>query len=318
MSRASRPEIESLNSVFGAFLLGNFVALIFYGVIVYQAILYAFAYQRDPVWLKSVVASAVLLETISAVLGMHSCYDFYITHHSRPLVDALSSRLWSLSLYPLALGLIMATSQRYEIGPRTQSSLNASTLQDLISKAFLLALIADLMLTSLLIRVLHRSRTGIKRTNSIIDLLIIYSVRTGLLTGIFDLLTTIFAFTWPTNNVYMAFGLPGARMYAITLLSALNSRQWLSSRWAAGGDDVSQFDDINFAEPTTTLVHSIPRDRLQPQPSDLDGNEAAGCTLSRSPWKIPILFREVSLDILDANVEYDKHLFNGHCLSPPS
>ncbi|KAI0768330.1 hypothetical protein BD413DRAFT_565551 [Trametes elegans] len=95
------------------------------------------------------------------------------------------------------------------------------------------------MLTSMLIYVLRRSRTGIKRTDTMLDVLIKYTVSTGVLTGIIDLLTTILAFVEPNNYLYDAFGLPGAHLYTITLLTALNSRQSIAAR--AQTSDISPF-----------------------------------------------------------------------------
>ncbi|KAL1939502.1 hypothetical protein VTO73DRAFT_9813 [Trametes versicolor] len=154
---------------------------------------------------------------------------------SRPYKVAVAfSGLCSLAVLGKWDGLCTAaTAESFIIndGDKTRP-----TLAQLVSKAFLLALVADISLTIMLIHVLHRSRTGIKSTDSTINILIIYSVRTGLLTGVFDLITTIFAFVRPGDNVYIAFGLPGARMYTITLLSALNSRQWIADRTSSAGD----------------------------------------------------------------------------------
>ncbi|EIW53718.1 uncharacterized protein TRAVEDRAFT_31713, partial [Trametes versicolor FP-101664 SS1] len=265
-------EEPPLDSIYGAFLIGNFVGLLLYGAILHQAYHYARTYPQDQLALKCVVVATVLLETCSSILGIHSCYFSLISIRSLPLSEVLTMGIWSLNLFPLVLGLAIVTSQSFFIrrlwilGSRPYKAAvifsglcslavlglctaataesfiindgdkTRPTLAELVSKAFLLALIADGSLTIMLIHVLHRSRTGIKSTDSTINILIIYSVRTGLLTGVFDLITTIFAFVRPGDNVYIAFGLPGARMYTITLLSALNSRQWIADRASSAGD----------------------------------------------------------------------------------
>ena len=46
-----------------------------------------------------------------------------------------------------------------------------------------IASLADTIMTAALIFSLHRSRTGVKRTDSLINVLILYAINTGLLTG---------------------------------------------------------------------------------------------------------------------------------------
>ncbi|KAI0633970.1 hypothetical protein C8Q77DRAFT_715329 [Trametes polyzona] len=266
LDAASILDQSAPNSTFGAFLVGNFVALMLYGANLYQCTRYVRTYPGDPLWLKSLVFVTVLFETFSSALGIHSCYFFLVTKRSLPLAEAFSIGLWSLNMYPLMVGSIIVISQSFFVrrlwllGGRSSrvmviivaglsfgvialfamatarmfidNSLLISmpVLASLVSKAFLLAMIADLLLMVMLIRVLRENRTGVKATNSMIDTVIVYTVRTGALTGIFDLFTTIYAFVLPSQNIYMSFGLPGTRMYAITLLAALNSRQWTAAR----------------------------------------------------------------------------------------
>ncbi|KAL1939035.1 hypothetical protein VTO73DRAFT_10295 [Trametes versicolor] len=99
------------------------------------------------------------------------------------------------------------------------------TSQRLLPIAFCLAMASDLMLTASLISILRRKRTGFSSTDNMIDVLMMYSVNTGLLNGIFDLLTTILDFSRPYSTVWALFGIAGAKLYAITLLAALHSRR---------------------------------------------------------------------------------------------
>ncbi|KAL1939520.1 hypothetical protein VTO73DRAFT_9831 [Trametes versicolor] len=236
---------QPLDSTFGAFLIGNFPLWS------HIASSPSIRIVKTEPHLRHQVTSAVLLETCSSVLGIHSCYFYLVTNHSLPLREAFTVGLWSLNglaidfnkphLARFAALCTAATAKTFIVddGAKTRP-----VLANLISRAFLLALVADCLLTVMLVHVLHNSRTGIKSTNSMIDVMIIYSVRTGLLTGIFDLLTTIFAFVRPTDNAYIAIGLPGARMYAITLLAALNSRQSIAARASSIDEDTTAFGTV--------------------------------------------------------------------------
>ena len=55
-------------------------------------------------------------------------------------------------------------------------------LKYLVSARNAAATVTDVLLTSILVYSLHKSRTGIKRTDSMINVLIMYAVNTGLLT----------------------------------------------------------------------------------------------------------------------------------------
>ncbi|KAI0357932.1 hypothetical protein OH77DRAFT_1510420 [Trametes cingulata] len=123
----------------------------------------------------------------------------------------------------------------------------------LLSAGSLMALIADTLVTTVLIRALRKSRTGSKRTDSMIDILIIYSVNTGLITGVIDLLHTVFAFVRPDDLIYGAFGIIGTKMYANALLAALNSRQSLAAHAYATTVDTSPFG-VSVYQPAHTLV----------------------------------------------------------------
>ncbi|EIW53705.1 uncharacterized protein TRAVEDRAFT_52825 [Trametes versicolor FP-101664 SS1] len=216
------PPLPSLDSTFGAFLISTFIGLILLGITLHQAYRYARLFPNDSPWLKALVALAVLLEFTSSGLTIHVSYFYLITHYFQPQRLALS--VWSISLYPV--------------------------IGKLVPTAFCLAMVGDLMLTASLIRILRRKRTGFRRyvrdsqypsdmiafrltpraidcllsTDNMIDVLVMYAVNTGLLNGVFDLLTTVFAFASPKSTLWAVFGTAGAKLYAITLLAALHSR----------------------------------------------------------------------------------------------
>ncbi|KAL1939526.1 hypothetical protein VTO73DRAFT_9837 [Trametes versicolor] len=112
--------------------------------------------------------------------------------------------------------------------------------------------------------------------DSMIDLMIMYSVGTGtsvhqnntspaipyyrntlgLLTGIADILTTILAFIFPGNLIYLAAGVPALKLYGNTLLAALNSRQYIAS---CGDSNVAsnEVSAFGFALPPAGSVSDV-------------------------------------------------------------
>ncbi|KAH9902381.1 hypothetical protein C8Q73DRAFT_927 [Cubamyces lactineus] len=115
-------------------------------------------------------------------------------------------------------------------------SLNAVLSKWLISVGAAMALIADGLFTCILVTVLRRNITGMKRMDTIVDILIMYAVSTGLLTGIVNLLSFVFSLLTPGNLIYTTFGIVCTKLYANSLLAALNARKYLADR--AAGDNL--------------------------------------------------------------------------------
>ncbi|KAF9267527.1 hypothetical protein L218DRAFT_955399 [Marasmius fiardii PR-910] len=92
---------------------------------------------------------------------------------------------------------------------------------------------ADILIAASLCYYLSKSRTGFKRTDSLISTLIIYTLTTGLMTSIIDIIIIIAFTTMPTNYVWLAFFWIVGRCYVNSLLAALNSRDSLRGRVAA-------------------------------------------------------------------------------------
>ncbi|KAH9846294.1 hypothetical protein C2E23DRAFT_853642 [Lenzites betulinus] len=220
---------------------------------------------------------------------MHVCYYYLVTNYFRP--QNLSLGLWSTNLYPSVAGLTMAVSQSFFarrvwlLEPRYRPVVVLScilslaelgifitgTVMEFITEnpefrmflrltpiAFCLAMASDLILTTLLIHILRRKRTGFSTaTDNIVSVLMMYSVNTGLLNGVFDLLTTVLAFVRPHNTgIWGLFAIAGAKLYAITLLAALHSRSTFRAQYPTGDREASDCVFGACYSPTTETAHS--------------------------------------------------------------
>ncbi|KAI0357947.1 hypothetical protein OH77DRAFT_1519237 [Trametes cingulata] len=282
------PKLPALDNTFGAVLLGTFLGLILYGLTLHQSYRYFRLYPADSRILKSLVAVVILLETVTSIFSMHVCYYYLTSNYFNP--TALLHGIWSINLFPIASGVVMVTTQSFFarrvwlVGPHyrpvvvlagvlciaelgfffaaTSEAFIIPTFEGfrkvtwLVSTGSTMAVTADVLLTIALIIVLHRSRTGLRRTDSMIDVMITYSVNTGLLTGIFNLLSLLFAFIRPGDLIYIGFGIPGVKLYATTLLAALNSRQSIASRGFGISCDTSPFGFAGSAVPPSTTLGS--------------------------------------------------------------
>ncbi|KAH9848450.1 hypothetical protein C2E23DRAFT_844072 [Lenzites betulinus] len=257
-----------------AILLGTCTVLIFYGLMGHQTYRYFYLYPNDVALLKVLVAILMSLETFHSMLCIHMCYYYLTTNYFNPM--ALLTEVWSLRIIPLATGIAVFVCHGfyfrrvYLIGGRyrllmmlvptlmfaelvfaiaatvatpemfEQSLFDLEHYTWLISTGFGCAVGVDLILTSSLISVLQRRRTGFKRTDSMIDILIVYTINTGLLTGIISTLSLIISLVYPNKFLYIGFSIVAAQCYANSVLAVLNSRCSVFDQWA-GDHNVGTF-----------------------------------------------------------------------------
>ncbi|KAL7278343.1 hypothetical protein ACG7TL_008319 [Trametes sanguinea] len=129
----------------------------------------------------------------------------------------------------------------------------------MVSVAYGFAVSSDLILTGALVFVLHQSRTESKRTNSILDTLILYTVNTGLLTSIVSVFAFVFALVIPGNLIYAAISVVGAKLYANSVLALLNSRRSIDNRYM---DDFTTFSVPDLNTPAKSQAYRGGSDSL--------------------------------------------------------
>ncbi|OSD08391.1 hypothetical protein PYCCODRAFT_1462629 [Trametes coccinea BRFM310] len=274
-------DLPALDNTYGALMIGTYGGVLLFGITAHQAYRYFNMYPKDTWILKGLVIAVVIAEAFTAIISMHICYHSLVQDYLNPV--ALQYSDWTINIFPLMTGVTMVLSQSFFarriwlVAPRfrpivvvagilclaemgflassTAKAFHSPTYDDfghwqwLVSVGSTMAVSADTLLTVVLIIVLRKSRTGIKRTDSMISRMILYSVNTGLLTGIFNLLTMVFSYTETTNLIWVGFGITGAKFYGTTLLAALNSRQSLAERGAGLSNDTSPFGISGVPDP---------------------------------------------------------------------
>ncbi|KAJ8080701.1 hypothetical protein PM082_017535 [Marasmius tenuissimus] len=92
---------------------------------------------------------------------------------------------------------------------------------------------ADILIAVSLCYYLYKSKTGSRRTDSLISTLMIYTLTTGVMTSVIDTIIVISFATMPQNFVWLALFWIVGRCYVNSFLAALNSRESLRERIAA-------------------------------------------------------------------------------------
>ncbi|KIY52594.1 hypothetical protein FISHEDRAFT_55824 [Fistulina hepatica ATCC 64428] len=136
----------------------------------------------------------------------------------------------------------------------------------------------DILISFILIILLRFSRTGIQRTDTVLNRLIQSTVQTGFFAALFSTLVLVFFRASPETNIYGMFCIPIGRIYTNTLMGTLNQRknlrgmlsglEFIGTNGFTGATDTERTDDIRFTlrnirvrTETTTDIGCDPADQ---------------------------------------------------------
>ncbi|PIL32221.1 hypothetical protein GSI_05466 [Ganoderma sinense ZZ0214-1] len=188
------------------------------------------------------------------ILGRQYRYFLAIAVSHVVVSPGLHSDALQVALCFVEMGFFIAATVEAFVIPTFKEYERATWL---VSTGSTMAVSSDILITAMLITALRRSRTGIKRTDSMLDVMIMYSINTGLLTGIANLGSLLFAFIQPGTLIWAGVGIPGVKMYANTLMAALNSRRSLAAK--GSGNDISPFGVSGVPDSSMDKDKSMPR-----------------------------------------------------------
>ncbi|PIL32224.1 hypothetical protein GSI_05469 [Ganoderma sinense ZZ0214-1] len=246
-TNATAVAIPPLDNTYGAIMLGTFGGLTLYGLTMHQCYRYMRLpyYKTDATYIKFMVALILSIETIHSALSMHACYYYLSTNYFHPEV-LFRNGSWSINGLVIAISQSFFARRLFKLNPSYSPiagfvvillmgelalSVEAFVQPDLwmASAAMGMVIAADGTLTVLLTVVLHRSRTGLKSTDSMLNILIMYTINTGLLTGTISIVAFFMAVIYPDTLIDAGLNQVTAKLYANSMLAVLNSRHFLSN-----------------------------------------------------------------------------------------
>ncbi|KAE9404450.1 hypothetical protein BT96DRAFT_973115 [Gymnopus androsaceus JB14] len=115
-------------------------------------------------------------------------------------------------------------------------------LKSLSMTVNVLGAVADVFLAAGLFYLLNRSRTGFKKSDTMISKLIMFSVSTGMLTSVCAVISLLSILAWPKTLIYVAFYFSLGRLYSNSLLATLNARKSIR-----GLNDDEAGGDVSFS-----------------------------------------------------------------------
>jgi len=274
------------DSTLGAAFIGHFVSAVLFGVTSLQTWLFFRYGHRDTKILKGLVFLLWILDALHAALLTWSMYYYLVTNFGNLLAIVkpywtvaaviiltnvtnlivrcvFAHRLWKLSggavLVPLiigALSLYICGEAFYFVakGLSVPTYFMTRPYSWSLYAAFGSEILADSMITVLQYLYLRRFRTetGFKSTDTVVQILMIYSINTCLVTSICGILCLITYATLPDMFVYWPFYFVLGKLYINALLANLNARSSFQERLAqpvhASGKPATVFDTVSTFE----------------------------------------------------------------------
>ncbi|RPD71198.1 hypothetical protein L226DRAFT_210883 [Lentinus tigrinus ALCF2SS1-7] len=308
------PPLPSLDNTFGALLVGTFIGLMQYGWTTSQCCRYyrTYYHAKDGWLLKALVTVVWVLETFHSIACVHGCYFHLVTKYFEP--QALTHGVWSLSLIGIITGLVVPVAQSFflcqiyligrgfrplvflvaflllgEFALATAESIQMFLIPELHtqkeswtrSAGVGLATLADTIITAALTYTLHKSRTGFERMDSIIDTLILYTINTGLLTDISNIICFVFGVAEPDNLVSAGIVIVSCKLYANTLMAVLNARSSLSSSNKTQVANSIPLQPVHLGTSGTTSLSFAPDDVIHIRSSTDVKTSVASLDLNR-------------------------------------
>ncbi|RPD70445.1 hypothetical protein L226DRAFT_616161 [Lentinus tigrinus ALCF2SS1-7] len=299
-SASSLPKLfglPNLDSTYGAFLVGAFAGLVSYGVLIHQVYRYVSICRSDKAINKAFVLSILVMDTIDTTAVVHACYTYLVSNYLRPTM--LLRTIWSVKILPILAGTTIVICQSFfarrvyllskkhrllvalsvslmlvmfgfaVVGTvvtfEFQTYAEAQRFVWIDSGACVAAIASDSLTAGVLIFSLARQRTAYKKTKNVLNTLILYTINTGLLTGIVNTLALVFALALSGNMIWIAVQFFSIKMYTNSVLAVLNSRQSLGG---ASENTVPQAQDLELEVQSAPLPgRNYGRNESGPAPS---------------------------------------------------
>ncbi|KAF9524802.1 hypothetical protein CPB83DRAFT_819659 [Crepidotus variabilis] len=264
-----------LDNNLGATFLGTVISAILYGVTSVQTFIYFQHNERDTKLLKLTILLLWILDTTHLAVVVRGMYWYMVTNFGKIIMLAFPH--WSLvaSVYftnfsdilvrivyarrvailcgaeRKRLGMLLAiiivslalvvficgvAFGSYAIELVTFARLNSVSVFLYVS--FAAAVAADFIVAISLCLLLFNNRTGIKRTDSMIKILIAFTINTGFLNSCCAIGCFVTYAIWPNDFIFMGFYFPLSKLYLNSLLASLNARPSLRR----GADNASDID----------------------------------------------------------------------------
>ncbi|KDQ52635.1 hypothetical protein JAAARDRAFT_39883 [Jaapia argillacea MUCL 33604] len=248
---------EAFTNTFGMMLISFFLDAVLFGIGGLLAFQYFRLFPEDPWRVKIIVATLLFLMTVHITTFFDWVYwDLITIFGDFPRLDVMprtalvqllaiyvsafiSQCFFATRVYKLSrkniwfTAIIMSLALTQIISGIIQTTLSGlgGTFSHLVTTEKVTTIqsaataACDFSITVILCWVFHGSRTGIQRTDTLLDKLMIYAINRGALTTIAAFLNMLLFVLRPGTFIFMVPLLPSGQLYLISVTTTLNARQ---------------------------------------------------------------------------------------------
>ncbi|KIM37992.1 hypothetical protein M413DRAFT_448037 [Hebeloma cylindrosporum] len=247
--------MANVKLLFGPMLLGVFINMVLYGILIVQTYHYYLTFKKDAPWIRYLVLYLFIVESVNTGCDVAIMYQPLIENFGLP--DATKNFPTLFAAEPITIVAISTPIQiffAWRIKLLTKSNIiplivvalsivslcGGAWTTALIVKIklfarkpelhwpalvwFLSACIADVLITVVLVTTLSKRKTGFVATDDAISKIIRMTVQTGMLTAFFAIGDVVFFMTLPHTALNFIWDLALTKLYSNCLLSTLNAR----------------------------------------------------------------------------------------------
>ncbi|KAF8067054.1 hypothetical protein FPV67DRAFT_1226533 [Lyophyllum atratum] len=252
---------EHIHENMGSMLVGVVISAVLLGVSLVQTFFYYISYKEDPWILKSLVAATAVLDSVHLAFISHTVYHYLISNYDNPaslevlvwsVMEALCTGVTGCLVQCFYLTRVYLLSNRSKL--LTGSillvvlstacmgtvwvilAMRLKTYDDLLTISAItisinaLSTAADVVIAGSLCYMLHKARTGFKKSDSMINRLMLFVVNTGVLTSCCAIASLVALIASPLTLIYAAFYFCIGRLYTNSFLATLNARKTITGK----------------------------------------------------------------------------------------
>ncbi|KAF9529975.1 hypothetical protein CPB83DRAFT_893183 [Crepidotus variabilis] len=246
----------------GWMFIGLDINILLLGIMIIQTYLYYSHYKNDGLWLKLFVGFLLVADIFNTVFGAAYLYESLIVNFSK--VNALGKATWILASTTAVVVLSVQLFFAWRVYALTQTR-----IWSFFIVAFALtAAVGGITMSVDVVRCKHKS--GVDRSDQIVDKLIRFSVQTGLITFIFASLHLAF-FLSDESGLHLLFNFPICKLYSNFLLSSLNSRFASKSGIEAQNLTMKTTESVNFEHQSSLSIDICGHE--EPQVFETENND---------------------------------------------
>jgi len=277
-----------------------------YGIMVSQCYSYYSKYRRDPLWMKALVTSLLIADTMNTIFGFCWIYGVVINHFAD--VSALTQANWVFATDPVMVGTTATIVQvffAWRVKVLTGCLISTAAIVLTATTSFLGSLgttiavvlypefihfqrfrvivivwlvssvVCDITITATISWYLRHYQAGFPESDGTVSKVIRITVQNGLITSVAATVDLISYLATP-SGLHLAFNFPLSKLYTNVLMASLHSR----AGWRYGNADSA----MSRADPMFTSQVVMGRDGL-PTTLPTTDFEDCGYELHNTPRK---------------------------------